>query len=334
MARIAIFDIEEWEKEHITGDIDEEIIFFSEKLTAEKAETVSDCEVLVVFIYSNVSKEILDKMPNLKLISTMSTGFDHIDMEECASRDIKVCNVPSYGENTVAEHTFALILALSRKLVKAVDRARKGDFNLEGLRGFDLRGRTLGIVGCGRIGMHAAKIARGFEMKVVVFDVNQDEKLAQEIGFEYVGLDSLLSQSDIISLHAPYNEHTHHMINRESIEKMKDGAMIINTARGGLIETEALFSALKTGRVSGAALDVLEEETTIKEEKELLSHEFREKANLATVLENHVLMNMENVIITPHNAFNSEEALMRIVNTTVSNIKGFLEGKIINQVRK
>ena len=295
---------------------------------------IRDCDALGVFIYSKVSKEILDNLPNLKLITTMSTGFDHIDIDECAIKGIPVCNVPTYGANTVAEHTFALILTLSRKLVESVDRTRKGNFTIENLRGFDIRGKTIGIIGCGDIGEHVAKIARGFEMDVIVFDVNKDMGKAKELGFRYVEFDELLAKSDIISLHAPYNKHTHHMINKENIQKIKKGAYLINTARGGLVETEALYNALKEGILAGAGIDVIEEEYTIKEEKELLSPEFMKVCNLKTVLANHMLMHMDNVIITPHNAFNSKEALTRIMDVTVANVRACMKGKCINKVAR
>ena len=335
ISRIAFFELEEWEKEHIKADFpDIELKLFSDKLSIANVKKIRDCDALGVFIYSKVSKEILDNLPNLKLITTMSTGFDHIDIDECAIKGIPVCNVPTYGANTVAEHTFALILTLSRKLVESVDRTRKGNFTIENLRGFDIRGKTIGIIGCGDIGEHVAKIARGFEMDVIVFDVNKDMGKAKELGFRYVEFDELLAKSDIISLHAPYNKHTHHMINKENIQKIKKGAYLINTARGGLVETEALYNALKEGILAGAGIDVIEEEYTIKEEKELLSPEFMKACNLKTVLANHMLMHMDNVIITPHNAFNSKEALTRIMDVTVANVRACMKGKCINKVAR
>jgi D-lactate dehydrogenase len=266
------------------------------------------------------------------MITTRSTGFDHIDLAGAKEKKIIVCNVPFYGENTVAEHTFALILALSRRLPESVDRAKKGDFSLDGLRGFDLKGKTLGIVGLGHIGQHVARIAKGFEMKVVAYDLKQDKKLAKEMGFNYASLEELLSKSDIITLHAPYNKTTHHLINSENINLIKKGAYLVNTARGALIQTEALLKSLSIGVLAGAGLDVLEEECFIKEEAQLLSKEFPKTCDLKTVLRNHILLQQKNVIATPHNAFNSNEALMRILDTTVLNIKSFIKNKPINKV--
>ena len=329
--KIAFFEIEDWEKEYLQGKLAQsELSFFAEPLSQDNIDSVKDCQIISPFIYSQIDKEIMQKLPDLKIIATRSTGFDHIDLASVKENKIIVCNVPFYGENTVAEHTFALILALSRKLIDSVERARKGDFSLDGLRGFDLKDKTLGIVGLGHIGLHVARIAKGFEMKVLAFDLKQDKKLAKKIGFEYAGFEDLLSKSDVITLHAPYNKATHHLINSGNINLIKKGAYLINTARGGLIETEALLKALSGGTLAGAGLDVLEEECFIKEEAQLLSKEFPKTCDLKTILQNHILLEQKNVIVTPHNAFNSQEALMRILDTTVLNIQSFIKGKSIN----
>ncbi|MBI3034501.1 hydroxyacid dehydrogenase, partial [Candidatus Woesearchaeota archaeon] len=253
-------------------------------------------------------------------------------LDECKKRNITVCNVPFYGENTVAEHTFALILALSRKIIEGAERTRKGDFSLDGLRGFDLKGKTIGIVGMGSIGQHVARMAKGFEMNILAFDLRKDSKLAKSLGFRYVDFEYLLKNSSIITLHCPYSKATHHLINKSNIGKIKKGGILINTARGALIETEALVNALSRGIISSAGLDVLEEECAIKEEKQLLSKRFAQECDLRTVLENHILQRMENVVITPHNAFNSTEALLRILDTTIENIKAYSRKKPVNVV--
>lgn len=332
MLRAAFFEIEDWEKEYIKRRLKLKLDIFEHELNEQVLKKIKDIEILSVFIYSKITKELIRKLPKLKLIATMSTGYDHIDAEECKKRKITVCNVPSYGENTVAEHTFALILALSRKICQSYDRTKKGDFSLEGLRGFDLKDKTIGVIGVGRIGQHVIKIAKGFEMNVLAFDLRKDEKLAKELGFKYASLNEILKNSDIITLHVPYNKQTHHMLNKKNIKLIKKGALLINTARGGLIETEALVKALADKTLSGAGLDVLEEECEIKEEKQLLSKKFPMECDLKTILENHILLEQENVIITPHNAFNSNEALKRILDTTIENIKAFQKGKPINVV--
>jgi len=290
------------------------------------------CEVLSVFINSRLDREALLPLSSLRHIATRSTGYDHIDIDYCRSRNIVVSNVPVYGDNTVAEHTFALILALSRKVVQAHNRAHTGDFSLSGLQGFDLRGRTLGVVGTGHIGTHVIRIARGFMMRVIAHDTRPDKRLADALDFDYVdALDDLLAQSHIVTLHSPLLPETRHMINAQNIARMRKGALLINTARGGLIDTDALLSALTSGQIGGAGLDVFEGETLIKEEKQLLSNEYNLE-ELRTLTKNLVLFRHENVIITPHVAFNSVEAFERILLTTIQNIRAFEAGKPINVV--
>jgi len=333
MAKAAFFETEEWEKKYLKERLTQiKLSFFLEPLSLKNISSVADCEIISPFIYSKIDKSILQKLPQLKMIATRSTGFDHIDIEASKGNKIIVCNVPSYGENTVAEHTFALILVLSRKLLDSAERTKSGDFSLDGLRGFDLKGKTLGVVGLGHIGLHVARIAKGFEMNVLAYDIKKDPKLAKKSGFKYAELKDLLSNSDIITLHAPYNKSTHHLINSQNINLIKKGAYLINTARGGLVETTALLKALSEGILAGAGLDVLEEECFIKEEAQLLSKEFPKTCDLKTVLQNHILLQQKNVIITPHNAFNSKEAIERILDTTILNIQSFLNNKPINKI--
>ncbi len=332
MAKIVFFEVEEWEKQHISKGL-KGAVFFNEHLDVRNAEKAKDAEIIAIFIYSKITKDVLDKLPKLKLIATMSTGYDHIDLNECSRRGIRVCNVPNYGENTVAEHTFSMILALSRKLIESVERTKKGDFSLDKLRGSDLKGKTIGIIGMGSIGMHIARIAKGFEMKILAYDINKDKKLAAKLAFRYSSIKNLLNKSDIITLHCPLNKATHHLVNRNNIRQIKRGSILINTARGGLVETEALIDALDRGILSGAGLDVLEEECAIKEEKQLLSKKFSQECNLKTVLQNHILLRMDKVIVTPHNAFNSNEALLRIIETTIRNVQAFKKQRPLNTVK-
>ena len=233
----------------------------------------------------------------------------------------------------MAEHTFALILSLSRNLHRAYVRTVRGDFSLTGLQGFDLKGKTLGIVGAGRIGMHVIKMAKGFGMRVLAYDTRQDPFLSEVLDFRYAPLEQLLAESDIVSLHTPYSPSTHHLINREMFGRMKRGALLINTARGGLVDTNALVWALDRGIVSGAGLDVLEGEDLVKEERQLLEKDFS-KERLVTALKNNILLHRENVVITPHIAFDSREALQRILDTTVANIVGFFQEAPINLVTR
>lgn len=325
--KIACFEMQNWEKEFIKQKFEDtcELSFHEETLSLDNVSDVKDADAIIIFIYSHITKEILDAMQNLKFISTMSTGFDHIDIEECKKRNIIVSTVPTYGENTVAEHAFALIFAISRRIIESHDRVVHGDFSPKGLTGFDLYGRTLGVLGVGNIGTHVIRIAKGIGMDVLAYKRTPDDKLASDLGFQFVSMDELYAQSDIITIHVPYNPETHHLLNKESFEKMKDGVIIINTARGAIIDTDALVQAIVGGKVGAAGLDVLEEEPMLSEENELL-HNSVGINDLKTILEDHMLLNNPKVLITPHNAFNSREALQRILNTTQENILGFLAG--------
>jgi D-lactate dehydrogenase len=331
--KIAFFEIEGWEKEYLIEKLNGfELSFFSEPISENNADLVKDCQIISPFIYSKIFKELFLKLPSLKMIATRSTGFDHIDILEAKDKKIITCNVPYYGENTVAEHTFSLILSLSRNIFNSIEKTKKGNFSLDGLRGFDLKGKTIGIIGLGHIGFCVARIAKGFEMNILVYDTKKDNKIAKKLGVKYVDFDKLLKDSNIITLHAPYNEKTHHLINLNNINLIKKGSYLINTARGGLVETSALLKALSEGILAGAGLDVLEEECLIKEEAQLLSKEFPKQCDLKTALQNHILLHQKNVIITPHNGFNSEEAIKRILETTVLNIQAFIKNKPINKV--
>ncbi len=288
-------------------------------------------EILGVFVASKVDKTVFDTLPHLKLIVTMSTGFDHIDLAEAKKRNIPVCNVPTYGENTVAEHTMSLLLALSRKLFPSVKRVKEGVFNYEGLRGFDLKGKTLGVIGTGHIGAHVIRMAKGFEMNIIAFDAFPNKELEKTLGFTYKPLDTLLAESDVVTLHLPLFKDTEHIINKQNITKLKKSAYIINTARGPLIETEALTWALETGHIAGAGLDVLEDENFVQNPEKLLTSDPKAE-DIKISLMNNLLIDHPNVIITPHNAFNSMEALERIMDVTIENVKKFAAGETQNDV--
>ena len=331
MPKIVFFEVASWEKEGLKRNFPEALLV-EKPLNEENASEFVNAEVVSCFIYSNFSKEIIEKLPNLKLIATRSTGFDHIDVFFCHQKNITVCNVPEYGSRTVAEHAFALILTLTRKIYQSINQAKNFDFNHEKIRGVDLFGKNLGILGLGKIGKEVVKITHGFGMNVLVYARTQDETLAKTLGFSYKSLDEILSQSDIISLHLPLTDETKHIINKNNIKKIKRGAFLVNTARGGLIETEALVLGLKEGVLAGVALDVLEGEKELMEEIEILTEGYQKTTDLKTLVLDHILVNHPNVIITPHNAFNTKEALFRILATTIKNIQGFLKGEIINVV--
>ncbi len=331
--KIAFFEIAAWEKRYLRKSLKEhQLEFHDGPLSVENVQKAKDADVVSVFIYSKVDEQIIQNLPNLRLIATRSTGFDHIDLKKCKEQNIVVSNVPAYGENTVAEHTFALILSISRNLYKACVKRRGYEFSMEGLKGFDLYGKTLGVIGAGRIGLYVIRIAKGFGMHVLAYDVKQNKLLAEVLGFEYVPLEVLLAKSDVITLHVPYNRFTHHLINRDTVKLIKKGAILINTSRGAVVDTEALIEALDQKVLSGAGLDVLEGEELIKEEKQLLYD--REKIEvLSNLVKGHILLSRENVVFTPHIAFYSQEALERILETTVQNIAAFVSGKPQNTIQ-
>lgn len=330
--KIAFFEVQPWKQEFLKNNLTgHELVFFEQPLSMENVSEISDCGAVSVFIYSKVNEDILGKLPKLKFVATQSTGFDHIDLEVCKAKGIQVANVPHYGENTVAEHTFALILALSRNVHKSYVRTLQGNYSIEGLMGFDLQGKTLGIVGTGHIGLHVIKMAKGFGMHVIAYDVKEDPFLAEVLRFQYASLEDVMKSADIISLHLPYNEKTHHIINDKMIGMTKKGALIINTSRGGLIDSDALLKGLDSKQIGGAALDVLEGEELILDEKQLLFYK-QENQKLEELAKNHILLKRDNVVFTPHIAFFSQEALERILMTTIENMLAFSSGESKNIV--
>ncbi|MGK2848574.1 MAG: NAD(P)-dependent oxidoreductase [Minisyncoccota bacterium] len=330
--KIAFFEINESDKEYLTKALSTHELFFStERLTEENAPQVATYEIISVFIYSSLTKKLLEKIKDVRCITTRSTGFDHIDIPACQERNIAVLNVPYYGENTVAEHTFALILALSRNVHKSYARGLRKNFAIEGLIGFDLKDKTLGVIGTGHIGLHVIRIAKGFGMHVIASDIQHDTFLSEILHFRYGSLEQLLQESDIVTVHTPYNEHTHHLINTENIRKMKPGSLLINTARGSIVENQALLWALDNNILSGAGLDVLEGEEFIKEHN---AHFHKTQASYqgGEMKQNRDLLDRDNVVFTPHIGFYSQEALRRILDTTIENIEHFILGAPKNSV--
>ncbi|HNV03324.1 MAG TPA: NAD(P)-dependent oxidoreductase, partial [Vicinamibacterales bacterium] len=321
---IAFFELEGWERAALAERLSEhDLLFYEDVLSPAHLPALAACAVVSPFIYSRIGPEALAAMPALKMVATRSTGFDHIDVAACRARGIAVSNVPEYGSQTVAEHTFALILALSRKLVPAYRAMRNTEPRSDEarrLRGFDLRGKTLGVVGAGNIGLHVVRMAESFGMRVLVFDTRRRQTLADLLEFEYVPLEALLRESDIVSLHCPATNETRHMINADSLAIMKRGALLINTARGELVDTAALLAALQSGQLGGAGLDVFEGEAIVREEAQILSRAF-DREQLESAIRAHQLLKRDDVIVTPHNGFNSREAVERILDTTVRNIQ-------------
>ncbi len=314
------------------------------RIVSELGEVEEDAEVLSVFIYSPVTEEFLVAHPRLRLVCTRSGTIENIDVAACKRHGIAVSYVPSYGDTTVAEHTFALILALSRRLREVMAASQQSRFSYQGTRGFDLNGKTLGLMGIGRISRKVVPLARAFGMRVLAYDPHAYAKeLAEELGFEWATLPELYAQSDVISLHLRLTASTKHILNREAFAQCRPGVRIVNTARGRLIDTQALGEALDSGQVGGAGLDVLEDERALRQQathiigEEIVRHlqsgggsnpiGVEERAvDLQGVMANDRLLAKTNVIYTPHVAFNSVEAVARLNESTVENIQRFLDG--------
>ncbi|MCS6949369.1 MAG: hydroxyacid dehydrogenase [Armatimonadota bacterium] len=335
---MGIFEVDEWQAQYLREGLQRlgiadrvQLDFVPRPLAPEGCARCADYDAIAIFIGTKVSRATVEALPRLRLILTMSTGYDHIDLDACRERGVTVCHVPHYGENTVAEHTFALILSLSRKLHAAYFQSLRGEYQARALQGFDLYGKTLGVIGAGNIGLHVIRIARGFGMRVLAFDTRPQRLLADVLGFTYTDMDTLLRESDIVTLHVPATKATYHLINRETLSKMKRGALLINTARGSVVDTEALLWALEEGILAGAGLDVIEGEEYITEESQLLKIPLAEQT-LKQLVQAQALLRRENVVFTPHIAFNSREAVERILDTTLENLHAFLRGAPQNVV--
>ncbi len=313
------------------------------------ANVEADAEILCVYIHHAIDENFLVAHPSLKLITTRSTGYDHIDVNACRKRGVAVANVFSTDDNSVAEHTFMLMLAVARRLLEVRDANHRSVFRYEMLRSHDLKDKTLGVIGTGRIGLRVVRIALAFGMKVLAYDPYQRSLMGEILGLRYVSLDELLAQSDVISLHAPLTQETYHLLNRETLAKCRPGVMLINTARGALIDTVALNEALDKGIVAGAGLDVLEDERVMQKSlskivserlikdlqgptEEAVLQRPEGQRELQNLMQNQRVLARPNVVFTPHVAFNSVEAVQRINAITIENIRAFLQGAPINLV--
>lgn len=305
----------------------------SDPLHAQNAALAQQSAVVSVFGMSRVTAEILEQLPQLRLLAVRSTGYDQVDLKSAAARNILVCNAPDYCENTVAEYTLGLLIALMRRLPLTLRRCYHGDFSRLGLCGHDLRGKTLGLVGAGRIGARVARLAHAFGMRVLACDPQPNVRLRDECGVLYLALDELLPQVDALSLHLPYTEATHHLLNAERLGALKPGVVLVNTARGGIIDSRALARLQAEGHFGGLALDCFEgEEVWLSALAPLPGHFSAPLVEQA--MNNFRLQLGDNVLLTPHNAFNSTEALERNIATTLENIDAFLLGSPKNVVTR
>ena len=327
--KIIFFDIKDYDKEFFKKyekNYNFEMTFLKVRLTEETANLTKGYDVVCGFANDNINKETIDIMVEneIKLLAMRCAGFNNVSLKDIHNR-FKVVRVPAYSPHAIAEYTVGLILAVNRKIHKAYVRTREGNFSINGLMGFDLDGKTAGIIGTGKIGQILIKILKGFDMKVIAYDLYPNQKAADELGFEYVSLDELYAKSDIISLNCPLTKDTQYMINRRSMLKMKDGVILVNTGRGQLIDSADLVEALKDKKIGAVALDVYEEEE---------NYFFEDKSN--QVIEDDILgrlLSFYNVLITSHQAYFTKEAVDAITVTTLNNIRDFVEGKpLVNEV--
>lgn len=312
---------------------DFDITFIKESLneaTNLSEEIYSETDIISVFITSSITENVINRFKNLRIIATRSTGYNHIDIKACTKNNITVFNVEEYGENSVAQFTMALILALTRNLVPAYLDIQKGQVKHANYEGRNLNNLTLGIIGCGAIGSSVAKIANFFNMNILIYSYEKKNEI--EAFAQYVDLNELLKESDIITLHIPYTKDDYHFIGKKEIDKMKTGVIIINTARGELIDISALYENLLTEKIKGVALDVLECEYLTLSNDDLSDIKNIDSKCVTSALLTTKLLSMKNVIITPHIAYNTEESIEKLLSTTFNKIKDYYKGIHSNRI--
>ena len=324
MKKIAFFDTKPYDRTYFDKyGKNYEITYFEEKLNHHTAKITEGFDGVCAFVNSNINKMAVERMHErgVKILAMRCAGFSNVDIA-AATGKLAVVRVPAYSPHAVAEHTLALLLALNRRIYRAYIRTRDFNFNINGLTGIDLYGKTAGIIGTGKIGRTFIDLCKGLGMKVIAYDPYP----AEGSGIEYVPLDTLFRESDVISLHCPLTESSHHIIDREALGKMKDGAFLLNTSRGALVDSEALLEALTAGKLRGAALDVYEEEANLFYED--MSDKIIKDDTLA------LLVSRPNVLITSHQAFLTEEALDNIASVTIQNFDEFFAGKpLTNEIK-
>lgn len=329
MIKIAFFDTKEYDKKFFNKyneNYGYKITYFESTLNSETAPLTKGYDAVCVFVHDKVDKATLKILNDngVKLIALRCAGFNNVDLEN--KGNIKVVRVPQYSPYSVAEHAVALLLNITRKLYKSYQRTRKYNFTLDGLLGFDIHGKTVGVIGTGKIGKVFIQIMKGFGTNVIAYDVYKDEKASKELGFEYVELDELYEKSDIISLHCPLTPETENIINRDSIKKMKKGVILINCSRGKLIDTKSLIKEMETGKIGGVGLDVYEDEDEFFLQD--FTNSYKRDNNLS------ILLSMPNLIITSHQAFFTSEALNKIASDTCQNIQEiFNNEECINELK-
>ncbi len=325
---IAIFSTKSYDKEYFSmhnNNYNHTLTYFEAPLDTKTVSLTKEFDAVCVFVNDTIdAKTIAELAKNgVQIVALRCAGFNNVDLEAAEKHNIIVVRVPAYSPHAVAEHAIALLFTLNRKTHKAYNRIRESNFSLEKLIGFDVYGKTVGIIGTGNIGKIFAEIIRGFGCRVLLYDIYPSEKL-QAAGFEYVSLETLYKESDIISLHCPLTEDTKHIINEESFHTMKEGVVIINTSRGGLINSQNAIEALKSGKLGALGIDVYEQE----------EHLFFKDLSESIIQDDIIarLTTFPNVLITSHQGFFTHEALTEIAETTLSNIANFEKGNVTNQV--
>jgi D-lactate dehydrogenase len=321
--KVAVFSTRSYDREFLGpafAGSGHELTFFTPRLTSETAPLAAGFPALCVFVQDVLDRGVLATLAGggTRLVALRSAGFNNVDLMAAAERGITVVRVPAYSPHAVAEFTVGLMLTLNRKIHRAAARVREGNFALEGLLGFDFHGRTLGIVGTGQIGAVVARIMHGFGCRLLAYDLRPNQE-CESLGVRYCPLEELFEQSDIISLHCPLTPETHHLIDKRAIARMKTGVMLVNTSRGAVIETRAVISALKSGKIASLGLDVYEEEA------DLFFQDLSDRVLQDDVLAR--LLTFPNVVVTGHQAFFTREALSRIAETTAANVADVAEGR-------
>ncbi|NVJ84748.1 MAG: 2-hydroxyacid dehydrogenase [Algoriphagus sp.] len=328
--RVAFFSTKKYDRESFQRwlpKFSHQVSFFEAKLDKHSAILAQGHDAVCAFVNDQLDEGTLKNLSSLgiKLIALRCAGYNQVDLQAAKELKLTIVRVPAYSPEAVAEHAFALILTLSRKTHKAYNRVRESNFSLEGLTGCNIHGKTIGVIGTGAIGRAFCRIAKGFGVRILAYDIFENEEM-KAMGVEYCNLDKLFAESKIISLHCPLTPETHHIINKKSLQKIQDGCMLINTSRGGLIETKSVISALKKGKIGFLGIDVYEQEEDLFFEN--LSEQILQDEQIAR------LMTFPNVLITGHQAFLTREALDQIAETTLENITAFEKNeKLINEVK-
>ncbi len=321
--RIAVFSTKPYDRQYLVAANEKhghELVFLESRLNEETAPLAGGAPAVCIFVSDVASRPVLERLhaDGTRLLALRSAGFNHVDLEAADELGVTVTRVPAYSPHAVAEFTVGMILALDRKYHRAYSRVREGNFSLEGMKGFDLHDRTVGIVGTGKIGHIVAQILKGFGCSVLAYDLHPNDR-TRSLGVTYVGLEDLLARSDIITLHCPLTPDTHHLIDDEALQRVRRGVMLINTSRGPLVDTEAVIAALKDGRIGHLGLDVYEEEG------DLFFEDLSDQVIQDDVFTR--LLTFPNVLITGHQAFFTHNAMVQIAETTLANVDAYSSGR-------